>query len=120
MNAEFFSLCLDVVSARGEAVERLPVDALAIRPENLEGAVFPGQLCLVAQALELFAKDRVGHRAKRSAGSVHRPVMPGSPAVIAGDLSGLWIDAIGVAKAFGQPGQIGDQDRKSTRLNSSH
>src|SRR3546814_5866398 len=34
--------------------------------------------------------------------------MPGSPAVIAGDLSGLWIDAIGVAKAFGQPGQIGD------------
>lgn len=34
--------------------------------------------------------------------------MPCSPAVVAGDLSGLWIDAIGVAEAFGQPGQIGD------------
>src|SRR3546814_2296351 len=112
MNAEFFSLCLDVVSARGEAVERLPVDALAIRPENLEGAVFPGQLCLVAQALELFAKDRVGHRAKRSAGSVHRPVMPGSPHTHRSCrrpiLNGSAVNS--------KPGI----DRKSTRLNSSH
>ena len=114
MNAERLGLRLDVVAALGKAVERLFVDTLAIRAQNLEGSVLAGKLGFIPQAFELFAQDRVGHRTERSAGSVHRAIVPGSPPVIADDLTRFRIDAVALAESFGQASEVGNDGMNMT------